>query len=491
MSHEKGYINKIGQGEKMGLTKKQLLECVDTMNSGFLITDSKGIVQYFNQAYVNLTKLSNLKIGDHMRMYCQSGIIKGEPACLEAARTEKKIIRQFSQSEDGVFIISSSEAIRNVDGKITFVVTRVHDMTDFFEVRDDIENVRLIMEKMAKSDGDISQLYGSDIIAMNPEFCEVLERGKKVAAFDVPVLITGESGTGKDVVARFIHENSNRNQSAFVAINCAAIPENLLETELFGYTKGTFTGQNKSGKAGLFEVARGGTLFLDEIGDMPLNLQAKLLRVLESKTYMQVGGSTLIDADVRIVAATNHHLKEMIQEGGFREDLYYRINVVELRLPPLRGRKEDIIPLSFFFLNQFNKKYYQNKKFSATVLQQLQSYEWPGNIRQLKNTIEMMCVLSSGSNLEVPDFIAENSYSKQENENNLHVQEMKTQLDENESMESLIKLEDFNDAVEKDYLLKAYKLCKTTRKMAEVLEVNHSTIIRKMKKHGISAKLQS
>lgn len=333
----------------MGLTKKQLLECVDTMNSGFLITDSKGIVQYFNQAYVNLTKLSNLKIGDHMRMYCQSGIIKGETACLEAARTEKKIIRQFSQSEDGVFIISSSEAIRNVDGKIAFVVTRVHDMTDFFEVRDDIENVRLIMEKMAKSDGDISQLYGSDIIAMNPEFCEVLERGKKVAAFDVPVLITGESGTGKDVVARFIHENSSRNQAAFVAINCAAIPENLLETELFGYTKGTFTGQNKSGKAGLFEVARGGTLFLDEIGDMPLNLQAKLLRVLESKTYMQVGGSTLIDADVRIVAATNHHLKEMIQEGGFREDLYYRINVVELRLPPLRGRKEDIIPLSFSF----------------------------------------------------------------------------------------------------------------------------------------------
>lgn len=141
--------------------------------------------------------------------------------------------------------------------------------------------------------------------------------------------------------------------------------ENLLETELFGYTKGTFTGQNKDGKAGLFEVARGGTLFLDEIGDMPLNLQAKLLRVLESKTYMQVGGSTLIDADVRIVAATNHQLKEMILDGSFREDLYYRINVVELRLPPLRRRKEDIIPLSFFFLNRFNQKYHQNKKISA------------------------------------------------------------------------------------------------------------------------------
>lgn len=485
---KKGHINKIGQGDKMGLTKKQLLECVDTMNSGFMITDPKGIVQYFNQAYVDLTKLPNLKVGTYMNLYCQSGIIKGEPACLEAIRTEKKIVRQFSRSEDGVFIVSSSEAIRNSDGKIASVVTRVHDMTDFFEIRDDIENVRLIMEKLAKSDGDISQLYGSDIVAMNPEFCEVLERGKKVAVFDVPVLITGESGTGKDVVARFIHENSQRSKASFVAINCAAIPENLLETELFGYTKGTFTGQNKEGKAGLFEVARGGTLFLDEIGDMPLNLQAKLLRVLESKTYMQVGGSTIIDADVRIVAATNHQLKEMILDGSFREDLYYRINVVELRLPPLRRRKEDIIPLSFFFLNQFNKKYHQNKKISPTVLQQLQAYEWPGNIRQLKNTIEMMGVLSTGTNLEVPDFIAEGS--PLDSDSSHYVEEIKKQIEDDDSMESLVKLEDFTDAVEKDYLLKAYRLCKTTRKMAEVLGVNHSTIIRKMKKYGISAKMQ-
>lgn len=296
------------------------------------------------------------------------------------------------------------------------------------------------------------------------------------------------TGTGKDVIARFIHENSHRSKGSFVAINCAAIPENLLETELFGYTKGTFTGQNKEGKAGLFEVARGGTLFLDEIGDMPLNLQAKLLRVLESKTYMQVGGSTIIDADVRIVAATNHQLKEMILDGSFREDLYYRINVVELRLPPLRRRKEDIIPLSFFFLNQFNKKYHQNKKISPTVLQQLQAYEWPGNIRQLKNTIEMMGVLSTGTNLEVSDFIAEGS--PLDSDSSHYVEEIKKQIEDDDSMESLLKLEDFTDAVEKDYLLKAYRLCKTTRKMAEVLGVNHSTIIRKMKKYGISAKMQ-
>ena len=221
---------------------------------------------------------------------------------------------------------------------------------------------------------------------------------------------------------------------------------------------------------------------------MPLNLQAKLLRVLESKTYMQVGGSTIIDADVRIVAATNHQLKEMILDGSFREDLYYRINVVELRLPPLRRRKEDIIPLSFFFLNQFNKKYHQNKKISPTVLQQLQAYEWPGNIRQLKNTIEMMGVLSTGTNLEVPDFIAEGS--PLDSDSSHYVEEIKKQIEDDDSMESLVKLEDFTDAVEKDYLLKAYRLCKTTRKMAEVLGVNHSTIIRKMKKYGISAKMQ-
>lgn len=203
-----------------------------------------------------------------------------------------------------------------------------------------------------------------------------------------------------------------------------------------------------------------------------------------------MGGSTLIDADVRIVAATNHQLKEMILDGSFREDLYYRINVVELRLPPLRRRKEDIIPLSFFFLNRFNQKYHQNKKISPTVLQQLQAYEWPGNIRQLKNTIEMMGVLSTGTYLEAPDFIVEVEGGPLDSDGSQYGEEIKKQIKDNDNMESLLKLEDFTDAVEKEYLLKAYRICKTTRKMAEVLGVNHSTIIRKMKKHGISAKMQ-
>lgn len=469
----------------VAMTKKQLLNCVDQMNSGLLITDENGVIKYFNNAYLQLTKLSGLEIGDNIMTYYHQGIIKSKPACIEAIHSENKIIRQFTQSEDGVFIISSSETIKSDDGKIAFVITRVHDMTDFFEVRDDIENVRRIMEKLAQNDVEMNSQYGTDIIAINADFRQLLERGEKVAIFDVPVLITGESGTGKDVMARFIHDHSHRKEKAFVAINCAAIPDNLLETELFGYTKGTFTGQSKEGKAGLFEAARGGTLFLDEIGDMPLALQAKLLRVLESKTYMQVGGSKVIETDVRIIAATNHHLKEMIDEGKFREDLYYRINVVELALPSLRKRKEDIIPLSFLFLNKFNNKYGQNKRISATILQQLQSYDWPGNIRQLKNTIEMMCVLSSGGELEVPEFVSEIHVK-----DNKSIQAVREHILEIETTDTLLKLEDFTDMAEKEYLLKAYKICKTTRKMAEILGVNHSTIIRKMKKYKISAKLQ-
>lgn len=224
----------------VAMTKKQLLNCVDQMNSGLLITDENGVIKYFNNAYLQLTKLSGLEIGDNIMTYYHQGIIKSKPACIEAIHSENKIIRQFTQSEDGVFIISSSETIKSDDGKIAFVITRVHDMTDFFEVRDDIENVRRIMEKLAQNDVEMNSQYGKDIIAINADYRQLLERGEKVAIFDVPVLITGESGTGKDVMARFIHDHSHRKekhllrsivrQSRIICLrqNCLDIQKGLL-----------------------------------------------------------------------------------------------------------------------------------------------------------------------------------------------------------------------------------------------------------------------
>ncbi len=217
-------------------------------------------------------------------------------------------------------------------------------------------------------------------------------------------MITGESGVGKEVVANFIHlENSLKKNKPFVAVNCGAIPENLLETELFGYCDGAFTGALKGGKNGLFEAANGGTLFLDEIGEMSLNLQVKLLRALETRTITRVGAANAIPVDIRVIAATNKNLSQCVANGTFRDDLYYRLNVVSLEIPPLRARTADIAPLALKFIHKFNRLYGQNKKFTYEVMKEMENYPWPGSIRQLKNVIENMVVVSNNEFLQIND----------------------------------------------------------------------------------------
>lgn len=220
----------------------------------------------------------------------------------------------------------------------------------------------------------------NDILGVDPHFVETLNTAKKIAATHSNVLIRGESGTGKELFARAIHEASSRNQYPFVAINCASIPDNLLESELFGYEPGSFTGANKHGKLGKLELAHKGTILLDEIGDMPLYLQPKLLRVLQGKEIEKIGGSTPIPIDVRIIAATNSLLEEKIKSGAFREDLYYRLNVIPLSVPPLRERKEDIILIAHYLLRKYCRKFnVMEKSFSAEVKELFLSYPWPGS----------------------------------------------------------------------------------------------------------------
>ncbi len=474
----------------MDYVAQELKQCVDEMTSGFLITDCNGFIRYFNKEYVKLTKLYTARPGEHILKYQRTGNIQGVPACMTAASEGRKILRHFAQTKDGIFIVSSSEPVFEKDGTFHLVVTRVYDMTEFFALEDDINRVHHIMEQMA-DEYENSGGYGPDTIAVSKNFTLVLDSARTVSKFDIPVLITGESGSGKDVVARFIHKNSKRANGPFVAVNCAAIPNDLLETELFGYAKGTFTGQIGAGKEGLFAAAKGGTLFLDEIGDMPLALQAKILRVLESNQYRPVGGSTPIDTDVRIISATNHNLKEMVDEGTFREDLFYRINVMELRVPPLRERQEDIVPLCLHFLKHYNHKYNLHKSFATSEFCKLMNYRWPGNVRQLKNAVEMMIVLSEGNVIKIPKALS------QEWEKDPSVDPAKTlrkalqstapALGDKQSalQEQLETLKDFLDQKEKEYLIQAYQICRSTRKMATELAVDHSTIIRKLKRHGI------
>ncbi len=241
------------------------------------------------------------------------------------------------------------------------------------------------------------------IIAESPAMQKVLTLVNKVAETQAPVLITGESGTGKEVIAKLLHQLSPRHEGPFIKINCAAIPETLLEAELFGYEKGAFTGAIQS-KPGLFELAEGGTLFLDEIGEMPLSLQAKLLRVLQDKTFRRLGSLRELTVNLRLVTATNRDLQKMIKDALFREDLYWRLNVINIHIPPLRERKEDILPLAKFFIEKFNKKYGKEvKELSKEALSALFQHSFPGNVRELENRIERGIILAEGAVLTRED----------------------------------------------------------------------------------------
>ncbi|HZG72530.1 MAG TPA: sigma-54 dependent transcriptional regulator [Chondromyces sp.] len=243
----------------------------------------------------------------------------------------------------------------------------------------------------------------NDIISTSIEMKQIYELLERVSATDATVLLHGESGTGKSMIARMIHNLSDRNEAPFIAVNCAAIPEQLLESELFGYEKGAFTGATAS-RAGKFEAAHGGTIFLDEIGEVPMSLQAKLLQVVQEKSFMRLGSSQLKQVDVRIVSATNRNLKKMVQDGSFREDLYYRLNIIDIHIPSLRERKEDIPLLVNGFLEKHRTKMKKNYRISTHLMDILTNYEWPGNVRELQNAIERAVVLCKHEELSIQDF---------------------------------------------------------------------------------------
>ena len=324
----------------------------------------------------------------------------------------------------------------------------------------------------------------------NPRMKKVYEIAKKVAPSSSTVLILGESGTGKEVLAKYIHFCSKR-EGPFVAINCAAIPEELLEAELFGYEKGAFTGAVKS-KPGKFEIAHKGTLFLDEIGDMSLKLQAKLLRVLQERQVERLGGNTPIKIDTRIIAATNKNLEEEVKNGNFREDLYFRLNVIPLHLPPLRERKEDIPLLATFFLKKICKREgIEEKEFSKEVLELLKSYHWPGNIRELENFVERLVILTDKKVIEPEDLSSDFVNLKTVRPSKASILEdrdlLLSSLNLPEISEDGIELNKVLREIEVYYLKKALQLSKGVKaRAARLLGLNRTTFIEKLKKYNLA-----
>ena len=312
------------------------------------------------------------------------------------------------------------------------------------------------------------------LIVSSQKMKELLETVIRLSQVDSTVLISGESGTGKELIAETIHNNSPRKDGPFIKINCGAISHHLLETELFGYEDGAFTGAKKGGKAGYFELASGGTLLLDEISELPFNLQANLLRVVQDKELIRVGGERTIPVDVRILAATNRDILDMVEKNEFRQDLYYRLNVVPIEVPPLRERKEEIPLLIANFIKLFNKKYQMNKICSNQVIDVLMEYDWPGNVRELENLVERLVVTVAGNTISVEHLPL---HLKNHIPGPAHPQI---------TVSGILPLKEAVEVVEKQILEQAASRYRLTREIAQELKVDPSTVLRKAAKYGIT-----
>ena len=377
---------------------KELMEIINCLKVGVYITDNEGNTMMLNDESCKTGGLTREEVvGKNMAELQEMGFIEDSVSLktLESGK-EEVIIQNLG---DGNKVYVTGTPLYN-GSNIEAVICTERDITETLELK------KLLEEKdkdRAQKEEELEYLKKQNIILWGDMIAEedatkqLVEQAMRVAKLDATVLLTGESGTGKEVFANFIYENSKRVGKPFIKVNCAAIPENLMESELFGYEKGAFTGAGADGKRGLFEMANGGTLFLDEIGEVPIHLQSKLLRALQEKEIMRVGGVKTIPIDIRLITATNRDLKKAVREKTFREDLYYRLNVMPIQLLPLKGRKKDIKALAISFVNNFNKTYKMDKLISDEAMEVLQQFDWPGNIRELENIIERIMISFDGN----------------------------------------------------------------------------------------------
>lgn len=460
-----------------GELQQILLE--ELLNNPFLginITDGEGRVLYLNATHRHITGHDpQLYLGRTMKEIADEKLIS-ESATLIALETKKPaLINQVSSHKDRFFQVKAIPVMDDL-GNIAYVINYLLDASELIRLRDELQKAENDNKNLTTKNELLRQKLNQsgEIIYRSKKMEKIVEVATKVAECDATVLITGPSGAGKEVVANLIHSHSGRSAEAFVKINCAAIPEQLLESELFGYEAGAFTGGNPKGKKGLIESAHKGTLLLDEIGELPLTLQSKLLRVLQTQSVRHIGSNKDIQVDFRLIASTNANLKQMIEQKTFREDLYYRLNVIGIALPGLDERPEDIIPLLHYFLDLDNEKYHTNKTFEKKALTYLAGCRYPGNVRELRNVVERMVIMSQGDKITVSD--ASSAYLIQDGEENMIFSD--SGIGEG-------SLKEMVSAYEKRILEKYVAKYKSGTKVAEALRTDQSTISRKCKKYQI------
>lgn len=449
-----------------------IFEKVSSMSDdGFIVVNRNGEVIHINKKYCEFLGTTKEKalgksifniIPNSMMLevmekkYCEECVIQTYVIGIEQEKSAI-VSRSYVENENGEVIAGVAQ-----------VKFRLQTLDVAKKLMKEYAELEYYKEQYVNLDSQIHSF--EKMVGKSKAFLAVKKIGIKASKTNFPVLITGKTGTGKEVFARAIHANSERAEKLMVSINCAAIPEDLLESELFGYEEGSFTGAKKGGKKGKFFVADGGTIFLDEIGDMPLSMQAKLLRVLQEKEIDPVGSTSSIPIDVRVIAATRKNLPEMIEKGEFREDLYYRLNVINIEMPPLCDRKEDILELAGFFLNKLNLEYKTVTGFSKEVKKCLKEYSWPGNVRELDNVIKSAYAINDNFIIELKDLpskMVDNTQHIPETEDNLTLENIMGEYEK----EVIIK-----------FLKKNHWNCNET---ASKMGIHRSVLYKKIKKYNI------
>ncbi|WP_235667412.1 sigma-54 interaction domain-containing protein [Clostridioides difficile] len=453
------------------------------------VSDDRGIIIYCNKAFEENYGLKKEDIlGKNVSFLEDSGYSTKSPIPIVLKTKTKFSLEQDTQT--GKKLIITATPIFDENGNLEFTVENCRDITELNNIKNKLEDTK---KQVKKYKSEVETLYRTalriedtvimDGIVMRP----IINTVNHVSKTDVSVLLLGESGTGKSSLARYIHHNSNRSNGPFITINCATISPQLLESELFGYTSGAFTGASTKGKVGLVELANGGTLFLDEIGDIPQNLQAKFLQLIQDRTFTPVGSLKNKKVDIRIISATNVDLVSKVKEKKFREDLYYRLNVIEIKLPPLRERRDNLVEIIKYYFNRYSSDFNLNKTISKEAMDAIANYRFPGNIRELQNIIQKILLTCTDNHItidDLPNILTKNIHITN-NGNKTHISQInkviisdsKSTNYKNKNFDTLIK------EYEKNIILDAYEKFGSSYKVAKHLEISQSKANRLIRKY--------
>lgn len=459
------------ENEDLKRLTRELDAIIENSYDGIYITDHKGVTWKTNSAIERITGIpKEYYIGKNVDALIKRGILKS--SVTHRVVKQRRIVSLVQENYEGKETLITGAPVFNEDGEIEKVVTNIRDLSDLNELQTKLSRMNQLNDKYKKEldllKNRTSRLEG--LVIQSESMKRIYDTAERIAHVNATVLILGETGVGKDILAKHIFKESARSREGeFIKINCGAIPADLLESELFGYEQGAFTGASQKGKPGMFEMADKGVLFLDEIGELPLLLQVKLLRVLQENEIQRIGGTKPRKVDVRIVAATNRDLKEMVERGEFREDLYYRLNVLPISIPSLKDRRDDILPLIEMFLKQANEKYEMSKRIDSKLKDFFFSYTWPGNIREMSNLIERLVVTTPEDTIQME---------------NLPPEYQET-TDVTIMPSSILPLKEAAELAEEKVLKLAVEKYKNTYDIAEALETSQPTVVRKLKKYHL------